>query len=748
MPDYSVVGRRLPRVDAFHKVTGAAVFSGDVSLPRMLHAKVLRSPYAHAVIRRLDAAKAQALEGVLAVVTAADVPGYKKQNELSFSELPHLAQTKVVYAGQPLAAVAGATVSIVEKALDLIEVEYEELPPVFDAVEAMQSSSPLIHPGLYTNLIGPQPGKDDKPSNIAFQMVINKGDLEAGFKEADLVLENTYRTQKVHHGFIEPFAAVASVDVSGKVTVWTQCQGMFIARQMIAQFLDLPRSLVKVVPVEIGGAFGGKTYQPVAPLCALLAMKTGRPVRMEMTRDEVLEDSRPAPESLITVKIGVTKKGRITAASATMIYDSGAFPEMSNSMFTGGNVFCQYKIPNVRIDTKDVLTNKVPSAYYRAPAIPQAHFAIESQLDIIAGTLDMDPLQLRIENAAVEGDTLPNGEVLRRVGFKETLERLAERLRQKGKVEGRNRGRGLACGFWHGASAGFGAFIHVNSDGSVNLVLGITDISGSRTSIAQIVAEELGLPLDKVTVVIGDTETAPWATMSVGSMTVYSLSAAAFRACQDVKDQMGVQAAKKLGVDVSEIVFSQGLFQVKGEAGKSISFADLARSTAVPFGRGPVLGRGAVDALPAAPTLSAHAVDVEVDDETGKVKILYYAAAQDVGLAINPPSVEGQIQGAITQGIGWALMEGYVFEKGVMQNTTLLDYRMPTAADVPMIEVMIVEVGSSTGTYGLRHVGEPPLIPTLAALANAIHSATGVRLKELPMTPEVVLNAVKQRNKS
>jgi CO/xanthine dehydrogenase Mo-binding subunit len=417
-------------------------------------------------------------------------------------------------------------------------------------------------------------------------------------------------------------------------------------------------------------------------------------------------------------------------------------------MFTGGNVFCQYKIPNVRIDTKDVLTNKVPSAYYRAPAIPQAHFAIESQLDIIAGTLDMDPLQLRIENAAVEGDALPNGEVLRRVGFKETLERLAEYLRQKGKVEGRNRGRGLACGFWHGASAGFGAFIHVNSDGSVNLVLGITDISGSRTSIAQIVAEELGLPLDKVTVVIGDTETAPWATMSVGSMTVYSLSTAAVRACQDVKAQMSAQAAKKLSVDVSEIVFSQGLFQVQGSPEKLISFADLARSTAVPFGRGPVLGRGAVDALPAAPTLSAHAVDVEVDDETGKVKVLSYAAAQDVGLAINPLSVEGQIQGAITQGIGWALMEGYVFDKGVMQNTTLLDYRMPTAAAVPMIEVMIVEVGSSTGTYGLRHVGEPPLIPTLAALANAIHSATGVRLKELPMTPEAVLNAMKQRNKS
>ena len=498
------------------------------------------------------------------------------------------------------------------------------------------------------------------------------------------------------------------------------------------------------MPVEIGGAFGGKTYQPLAPLCALLAIKSRRPVRMEMTRDEVLADSRPAPESNITVKMGVTRQGLITAASVDLIYDAGAFPEMSHGMFVGGNVLGQYKIPNVRLDTKDVLTNKVPSAYYRAPGIPQAHFAIESHLDIIARTLGLDPLQMRIQNVAEAGDTQPNGEVLPRVGFKETLERMGEYLKEKGNWTGKNRGRGIACGFWHGGIGSFGAYIQVNNNGSVNLVLGITDISGSRTSVAQIVAEELGLPLNKVTVVIGDTETAPWATMSVGSLTVYSLSTAVYRACQDVKTQMGALAAKSLGVDPAELEFFQGLFRVKGDKGKSISFTEIARSTALFFGKGPVLGRGALNGLPPAPTLSVHAADVEVDDETGKVRIKAYAAAQDVGLAINPLSVEGQIQGAVTQGIGWALMENYIFEKGVMQNTTLLDYRMPTATDVPMIEVLIVEVGSSRGVYGLKQVGEPPMIPVLAAIANAVHSATGVRFKELPLTPEVVLKGIRE----
>ncbi len=748
MPEYSVIGQRIPRIDALSKVTGRAVYSGDVVLPNMLCGAVLRSPFAHATIIRLNSDKARALEGVMAIVTASDVPGYKRRNPLSFAGLPHLAQGKVVYEGQPVAVVAATSRAIAERALGLIEVEYEELPPIVDVIQSMQPETTPIYPDLHTNLIARAPAEDGgRPSNIAYHISISRGDLEAGFREADLVLENTYRTQTVHHGYLEPFAAVADVDRSGKVTVWTQSQGIFNARQAIAGFLDIPPSRIKLVPVEIGGAFGGKSYLPLAPLCALLATITGRPVRMEMTREEVLKDGRPAPASIMTVKLGVTKTGIFTAASVSLIYNTGAFPEMSNATFARRNVLSQYRIPNLKIEAFDVLTNQVPATYYRAPATPQPHFAIESQIDLISRALNIDPLELRIQNIAAEGDIMPSGDVLPKVGFRETLERMAAYLKQKGQLRGGNKGRGIACGFWHGGAGPFGAYVNLNVDGTVSLIVGVTDISGSRTSMAQIVAEEFNLPIDAVTLVVGDTDTAPWASLSVASMTVYSLSQAVHRACQDAKEQLSRMAANRLGVDASLIAYGEGLFGVKNDPSRFVSLADLARATMGFGGSGPIVGRGSIGGLPAAPTLSVHAADIKVDEETGKVKMLSYAAAQDVGLAVNPLSIEGQIQGAVAQGIGWALMEGYILHKGVVQNTTLLDYRMPTAADLPLIDVLLVEVGSAEGLYGLRHVGETPIVPTLAALANAIHSATGARIKELPMTPEVILGGIKEQAK-
>lgn len=748
MAKYSVVGKRVPRVDALGKVMGAAIYSGDISLPGMLHAKIARSPYAHAIIKRIDVSKAKALDGVKAVITADDVPGYKNRSPLLLVEMPHLAQNKVTYESQPVAVVCAVSKDIAEKAVGLIDVEYEEQPPVIDVLEAMKQESPLIYPNLYTNfIVRPSIEADAKPSNIAYHMSFGRGDVEAGFKEADIVLENTFRTQPIHHGYLEPFAAVARAEVNSKVTVWTQTQGVFTARGMIAEFLGIPPTHVKMVPVEIGGAFGGKSFLPLAPLCALLAIRTGHPVRMEMSREEVLKDARPAPGSVSSIKMGVTRQGKITAVSAQFIYDAGGFPEMSHTMFVRGNTYGQYKVPNVKIEAFDVLTNKIPVTYYRAPSTPQSHFAIESQMDLAARELGMDPIQFRLLNTAVEGDTAPSGEILPKVGYKETLERMAEYLKTKGKVEGANRGRGIASGFWHGAAGSWGAYVNVNIDGTITLVIGVTDVSGSRTSEAQIVAEEFGVPMESVTVVVGDSDTAPWASPSVGSQTVYSLSHAVYRACQDAKEQLKRLAAPRLGVDVSAIEFSGGNAIDKGNPQKSIPLTALARSSLGFRGEGPVVGRGSIAGLPPAPSIAVHAVDVEVDRETGKVKILNYAVAQDVGLAINPLSIEGQIQGAVTQGIGWALMEGYVFDKGKVQNTTFLDYRMPTATDVPMIDTMLVEVNSTTGVYGLRHVGEPPLVGALAAIANAVHSATGVRIKTLPMTPEAVLKALQQSEK-
>jgi xanthine dehydrogenase molybdenum-binding subunit len=746
MAKYSIVGKRVPRVDALGKVTGSAIYSGDMSLPGMLHAKIARSPYAYAIIKRIDISKALALEGVKAVITAEDVPGYKNRSPLLLVEMPHLAQDRVTYESQPVAVVAAVSKDIAEKAVGMVEVEYEEMPPVLDVVEAMKPDTPPIYPNLYTNFIArPPTDTDSKPSNIAYHMSVSRGDLEAGFKQADLIIENTFQTQPVHHGYLEPFAAMAKANLNGtKVTIWTQTQGVFTARGMIAEFLGMPATHVNMIPVEIGGAFGGKSFLPLAPLCALLAIKTGQPVRMEMSREEVLKDARPAPGSLSTIKMGLTMQGKITAVSAQFIYDAGGFPEMSHAMFVRGNTFGQYKISNIYIEAYDVLTNKIPVTYYRAPSTPQSHFAIESQMDIAAKALGIDPIELRLLNTVVEGDTAPSGEIVPKVGYKETLEKMADYLKIRGPVKGSNRGRGIASGFWHGAAGSWGAYVNVNIDGTVTLVIGVTDVSGSRTSVAQIVAEEFGLPMESVSVVVGDTDTAPWASPSVGSQTIYSLSHAVFRACQDAKEQLKTLAAPRLGVDISEIEFSGGNATARGNPQKSIPLAALARSSLGFRGNGPVVGRGSIAGLPPAPSIAVHAVDVEVDKDTGKVRVISYVVAQDIGLAINPLSVEGQMQGAVTQGIGWALMEGYVFEKGKVQNTSFLDYRLPTAADVPMIDTIIVEVNSTTGIYGLRHVGEPPLVGTLAALANAVHDAIGVRIKTLPMTPEVILKAIKQ----
>jgi xanthine dehydrogenase molybdenum-binding subunit len=748
MPEYSVVGKRVPRVDALAKVTGSALYSADISLPNMLYGKVLWSPYAHAGIKRLDVTKAMALDGVLAIVSAADVPG-QKSDEANLNPMTScLARDQVIFSGQPVAAVAAIHTEIAEEALSLIEVDYEERPSVTDVLEAMKPDAPLVHPNTRTANLSDE---DTPSSNIFWNLKNVRGDVEAGFKEADIVLENTFRTQTVHHTYIEPRAAVASVDPHGKVTVWSDNQGIFELRQLIAGFMDLPLHYVKVLPVEIGGAFGGKTHQVISPLCVLLSQKTGRPVKIIMNREEVFKTQRPAPASAITVKMGVTKDGYLTAASVSMIYDYGALlgmaglPEVPFASFTG---LSPYRISNQTIECYSVYTHKTPSGPYRGPSAAQAAFAVESHMDLLARALEMDPLEFRLKNVATEGDPMFTGTPFAQIGFKETLERMRDYLVQRGTVEGENRGRGVACGFWAPACGPAAAHINLNADGTVALAVGSVDISGTRTTLAQLVAEELGIPFENVTVVTGDTETAPFSTLSVGSMITRSLSTPVCQACQDIKDQLCRLGAPQLEVEPNEVEFVHGRVQVKGKPEEFITLEELATLTAEFQGEDPITGRGSSKGSHPSPALAVGAVDVEVDKETGKVKILSYAAAQDVGLAINPTMVEGQMQGAVVQGIGWSLTENHISHKGVMQNATLLDYRIPTAADVPFIDTIMVEVGCSATPYGLRGVGEPPMVPTLATIANAIHSATGIRLKELPMDPEAILQSLQNQDKS
>lgn len=747
MPEYSVIGKRVPRVDALAKVTGSALYSADIILPNMVFAKVLWSPYAHAQIKQLDISKAEALEGVIAVVTAADVPGKKSDKENLNPMTSCLARDRVIYAGQPVAAVAAVSTEIAEEALGLIEVDYEELTPAIDVLDAMKPDAPLVHPNASTAKL---PGEDAVPSNIFWHVENNQGDIEAGLSEADIVLENTFRTQTVHHGYIETRASVASVDSNGKVTVWSDNQGIFELRELIAHFMDLPLHYVKVMPVEIGGAFGGKSHQVIAPLCALLSKKSGRPVKIVMTREEVFKTNRPAAASAITIKFGVTKDGTITAASATMIFDYGALlghdgmPEVPFTSFTG---LSPYRIPNLSVECYSVYTHKIPSGPYRGPTATQGAFAVESQMDLIARELSMDPLEFRLKNIAVEGDLTPTRIPHPKNGFKETLKRMQQYLSKHGPVEGETLGRGVACGFWAPGCGPAAAHVNLNNDGTVSLAVGSVDISGIRTTLAQIVAEELGIPFENVAVVSGDSETAPFSTLSVGSMVTRSLSIPVYEACQDVKDQLCRLAASKLEVETDNVEFIKGRVQFKGKPDKYISLEDLAKQTSVFMGEEPITGRGSNKGSGPSSVLSVGVADVEVDKQTGKVKILSYAVAQDVGRAINPTLVEGQIQGAVTQGIGWALMENHITQKGIMQNATLLDYRIPTAADIPFIDTMIVEVGCEATPYGLRGVGEPPLVPTPAVMANAIHSATGVRLKKLPMDPEAVLQALQNQRK-
>lgn len=754
MTEYSVLGKRMPRVDATTKLTGQAMFAADYTLPNMLWGRILWSPYAHAKIRHIDVTKALALSGVKAVVTADDVPKKKDDEEYPGPMSSCLAREKVIFAGQPVAAVAAINQYIAEEALNLITVDYEELPSVIDVLEAMKPEAPLVHPNVHTMNM---PEKDSKPSNIFWYSKNMKGDIDAGFREADIVLENTYRTQVVHQGYMEPRASMASVAPDGKVIIWSDNQGIFEVREIVGSYLNIPFSKLKVIPVEVGGAFGGKSSQIVAPISVLLSQKAGRPVKIVTTREETFKTNRPAPMAAFTVKIGVKKDGRLTAVYIKMVYDFGALSGVGGMgvfAFGGPTGVNPYRIPNLKIDNYSVYTNKTPSGPYRGPTATQAAFAIESQLDEVARALNMDPLEFRLKNVALDGDPMNvaggfgGGDNFGKIGFKEAMERMQRYIGEKGPVKGKNCGRGVSCGYWAPAAGSAGAIINLNADGTVDVLIGSVDVAGTRTAVAQIVAEELGLPFENITVNTGDTDVAPYSTLSAGSMITRSITKPLHLACQDIISQLCQRAAPQLEAKPEDVEFVRGSIQVKGKPGKAISMTDIARQTFHFPGGSPIIGRGSSQGVGLSPVVAVAAADIEVDKETGKVKILNFATVQDTGLTVNPTMVEGQIQGAAAQGIGWALMEKSIYQNGAIQNATMLDYRIPTAVDVPYIDAFTIEVAFENTPFGIRGAGEPPLVPTVGAVANAIRSAAGVRMKETPMNPEAIFLAMQNKRKS
>jgi xanthine dehydrogenase molybdenum-binding subunit len=743
---FKVIGTRPVRHDGADKVTGRALYGSDVRLTGTVHGKILRSPHAHARIKSIDTSAAEKLPGVVAVATAADFPNLKDkianlgEGSVNLAHLSAnvLAHAKALYKGHAVAAVAATNPHVAEEAAKLIRVEYEVLPAVTWVLDAMKADAPLLHPDVHTNSMGK---KSDKPSNVSTHIHFEMGDVDAAFAKAPLVIEREFKTASVHQGYIEPHVSTALWNQDGHLTIWTSTQGSFTARQQTAELLQIPVSQVTVVPCEIGGGFGGKIAVYLEPVAAVLSRKCGRPVKMVMNRDEVFEGTGPTPGSFVRVKLAADKSGKLLAGEAWLAYDAGAFP---GGMIGPGCmcVFSCYDLSAARVDGYDVLNNKPKTQAYRAPGATQAAFACESLMDELAEKLGIDPIELRLKNAVKEGSRRVDGPVYPRIGFVETLKAAQASPHWQTPLTGANRGRGIASGYWFNIGLKSCAAANVNSDGTVSLIEGSTDIGGTRTSVAMQLAETLGIAAEAVQPRVADTDGVGYTDVTGGSRVTFATGMAAHQAGLDIVRQMTERAATLWDCDPAKVECTGGVYKMNG---KSIGFAELAGKLAQTGG--PVVGRAAVDPEGPSNGFGTHIVDVEVDPDTAKVTILRYTAVQDAGCAIHPSYVEGQMQGGAVQGIGWALNEEYLFDdQGRMQNPNYLDYRMPTALDVPMIDTIIVEVPNPAHPYGVRGVGETPIVAPPAAIASAVYGATGVRMRELPISPPRLWAAMAAKN--
>ncbi len=735
---YKTVGTRPVRHDGVDKVTGRALYGADINPAGLLHGKVLRSPHAHARILSIDTSAAEAHPDVKAVVTSADLAPMKPVPQIAQLGVPIseniLANGKVLYKGHPIAAVAAVNSHVAEEALSLIEVEYEVLPSVSNVEDALAPDAPVLHEHWVE-----RGGDDNIPAskNIADHEQHIFGDLDAGFAAADRVFEREFRTKTVHQGYIEPHTATALwAPNNDRLTIWSSSQGHFAMRDSTAQVLGIPNSQIKVVPMEIGGGFGGKTLAYLEAVSSALSRKSGRPVKSTMTRTEVLEASGPTAGGYIKIKMGVTNEGRITAAQIYFAFEGGAYP---GAPLPGScaAVFAPYFIENVRMDGYDIMTNKPKTAAYRAPGAPIVCFASESLIDEIAADLGMNPMDFRLLNVATPGTRRADGVMNGPIGAQEVMDAVVAHPHYNTPLEGPNRGRGIAMGFCRNNSGMASAIANVLTNGTVSLIEGSMDIGGSRTAVAQMFAETLGLPIENVVPTVGDTDSVGFTSTSGGSGVAFKSGWAAHEAANDVKRQFIERAAMIWETDESQVEYVDGGLRHKSDTELRISFKDLAARMSETGG--PIVGRANMNPGGSAGSYAANIVDVEVDPETGKVHILRYTAFQDVGVAVHPSYVEGQIQGGTVQGIGWALNEEYYMsDDGQMLNSSLLDYRMPVALDLPMIDAVMLEVPNPAHPYGVKGVGEANIVPPLAAISNAIADATGVRHRSLPMNPQTV----------
>jgi len=763
MPANKWIGQPLPRIDAGEKVRGQAVFAADIKLPGMLVGKLLLSPHAHAEIMAIDTTKAEKLPGVRAVITAADIPSGVPYNPASrFHNF--LARPFVVFVGQAVAAVAADDLATAEAALELIEVTYRLLPVVASFEDALRPGAELVIHGAsraegsggsaHTQLVIVEDVDDEdeedssSSTNVADANTFTYGDLDAAFANSAVIVEESYRVPNVHQGYIEPHAVTAHWDRPDHVTVWECVQGAFDARNLIAETLGLSHSRITLNSTEIGGGFGGKGEGIFAPLAVLLAKKSRRPVQLVLTRQEELLGANPATRSFIRIRAGATEDGILTAIEADVLVDAGAFPTgwiMSNITATLRD---DYRFQAWHMHGREILTNKASVTSYRAPGAPNLSFAIESHIDELARRLGIDPLAFRLKNVIHEGDLLTNKDLQTAVGAEEVLMALAGHPGWTSPAptpgSGLLRGRGLALGSWAGGTGPAGALAILDAGGKVRIVLGTVDLSGSFTSLAQIAADALGASIDQVVINKASPDFAPFAPMSAGSQTIYAMGAAVKEAALDLRAKMVRYAAKDFEAEESEVsVDEEGVFLV-AQPGKRLGFDTLYQLGTQWFAEyGPLVGQGSAPQRQRAPGYAACIAEVTVNPRTGKITVDRLVIAQDAGKAINPLLIEGQMQGGVTQSISIALWEELLYDnQGQIRNPSLLDYRMPTAADLPLIETIIVEAPGGDGPFGAKLVGEPPMVPALAAVTNAITAAIGTRVTDLPVTPERVWRAI------
>lgn len=757
--DYTWVGKSVPRIDARPKVTGQAIYINDMVLPGMLIGKILPSPWAHARILRVDTSQAKKLPGVKAVITSADLPDTRVG--VFIKDMPVMARNKVRFRGEPVAAVAAADEFVAEEALELIRLEGEELPPVFSAEEAMEPGAPLIHEEVEKYFAG-FPAR--KYGNVATHTTFSWGNLEQGFKEADQIFEEEYSTGLVHQGYIETTGAVATADGAGKITAWASTQSPHLCRMRVAEGLLLPESKIRIISVPPGGAFGGKEDLFFISIAASLAQRAGRPVKIILSRQEEFFMMRPRHAAKIRVKSGVRRDGALTARKVEVVLNTGAYSDQgpgvcgSATSRAGG----PYRVPHFQADGYCVYTNQPISGAYRGYGAPQVSFAVESHMDVIAEALGMDPLELRLKNCLETGDPRWDGRPYTSAGLKDCLIKVAKASRWHYPEPAKdNRGKGVAVVQHISGTLTSGALVRINQDGTATVCTGSVDLgTGSATILAQMAAEELGLPLEDLEVVMGDTDATPYDWSTSASRTTFVSGHAVKAASADAKSQLFNLAASELEANPQDLESQNRRIFVKGSPEKGLTFRQLGSISHWRKG-GPIIGRGTyvveqatldpekVKGLAmrgfAAPNFGAQGVEVKVEEETGLIQVTHLWAAYDCGTPINPVNVEGQIEGAFAQGLGYALFEKMHLEAGKVLNPNLADYKLPTALDVPGQEVVLVDVHDPTGPFGAKAVGEGGLVPTAAAIANALYRACGVRLRELPLSPEAVLKALKAR---